>query len=76
MNKGVLLRWINISLFFSFCLQAVTSLVLFFEINTPWLEFISKFHEYNGLLMISLVIGHIFLNWGWVKINIFKKKTR
>ena len=74
MNKILALRVVNMVLFFSFVLQVITSLVIFFKIRLPDAEAVFEIHEYNGLLLILLAITHITLNWGWVKANFFKKR--
>lgn len=74
MNKAVVLRIVNIALFFSFIIQTITASVMLFRINTPYLQLISEVHEYNGIFLIIAVITHIVLNWGWIKANFFKKR--
>lgn len=74
MNKILTLRVVNMVLFFSFVLQVITSIIIFFKIRLPNMEAIFEFHEYNGLLMILLALVHITLNWGWIRANFFKKR--
>ena len=74
MNKAVVLRIVNIALFFSFIIQAITASVMLFRINTPYLQLISEVHEYNGIFLIIAVVVHIALNWGWIRTNFFKKR--
>ena len=73
MNKAGLLRVVNIILFFSFILQAITSIIILLRIKVPNAQMVFEIHEYNGLFMITVVIMHLILNWGWVKANFFKK---
>lgn len=74
MSKITLLRWVNVCLIFSFLVQAVTSSIIFFKIKLPNVTAVFELHEYNGLLMITLVTAHIILNWGWIRANFLKKK--
>lgn len=74
MNKLKLLKIINPLLLISFFLQVSTSLMMFFRIRTPYTLMVFNVHTYNGLVMISLAVLHIYLNWGWIKSNFFKTK--
>ena len=74
MNKAAALRAVNTILFFSFILQALTSIIIFLKIKTPYTHSIFEVHEYNGIFMIMLAAAHITLNWGWIKANFFKKR--
>ena len=41
------------------------------------LEFGEDLHETCGILFAVLALVHIYLNWAWIKLNIFKiKKTK
>ena len=74
MNKMLALRAVNIILFFSFILQVITSVIIFFKIRLPYRELVFEVHEYNGLFMIIVAVIHITLNWGWINANFFKKR--
>ncbi len=73
-NKAGALRIVNAVLFFSFVLQAITSIIIVLRIKTPRTQLIFEIHEYNGLFMIMMVVAHVALNWGWIKANFFKKR--
>jgi uncharacterized membrane protein len=72
MVKTTLLKVVNPLLFFVFIVQAFTGILMFLEKDT---ELCSEIHEYNGLVMIGLIIIHITLNWGWIKATFFRKAT-
>ncbi|MFA6320804.1 MAG: DUF4405 domain-containing protein [Candidatus Omnitrophota bacterium] len=74
MNKAIILRIVNIALFLSFITQAITAFIILFNINTPYPQFILEVHEYNGIFLIIAIVTHITLNWGWIKVNFFKKQ--
>ena len=74
MNKLQVLRIVNSFLFISFLLQVATSLFIFFRIRTSFSRTIFEIHEYNGLTMITLALIHLYLNWGWIRTNILKKR--
>jgi len=70
MNKMMFLKWINFILFISMATQALTGIVLFFDLfvlRARLFEFISEVHRYNGLVLVLVVLTHLYLNWGWVK---------
>ena len=74
MNKAVALRIVNTVLFFSFILQAFTSIIILLRLKTHYARLIFEVHEYNGIFMIIIAATHIILNWGWIKANFFKKR--
>jgi len=73
-NKVGVLRVLNMVLFCSFIMQVITSVIIFLRIKLPNVHLIFEIHEYNGLCLITLVLTHITLNWGWIKANFFKKR--
>jgi hypothetical protein len=73
MNKQAILRVLNPLLFISLSVQAVTGLVMFFDLKVPHLKMFYELHQYNGLLFAVLAVTHLALNWGWVKASYFKK---
>lgn len=77
MDKYKLMRIVNLILLFSFLLQCITSMIIFFRIKTPVRQMIFEIHEYNGLVMIMLAMMHVVLNWSWIKANYltYRKKT-
>ena len=74
MNKVLALRVVNTVLLFSFVLQVITGLIIFFRVRFPDTEMVFEIHEYNGLLLIAAAAMHIALNWGWIRANFFKKR--
>jgi hypothetical protein len=75
MDRARLLKFLNPGLFLSFVIQAFTGIILFFDWEIFRGLFVFRVHEYNGLLMVFLVVFHLALNWRWVWANFFKKKT-
>jgi hypothetical protein len=73
MTKQFVLRILNPFLFLSLAVQAVTGLIMFFDLKVPNLKMIFEVHGYNGLLFAALAVTHLILNWGWVKASYFKK---
>ena len=73
MNKAKLLKIVNPILFVIFAIQTLTALGMFFDLNYPNTQLLFDVHKYNGLLLIILIVFHIFLNWNWIKANVFKK---
>ena len=70
MSKTRWLRITNSLLFISLVIQAITGLILFFNLfisNTKIFESLAELHKYNGLIFTILVAIHLYLNWGWVK---------
>ena len=72
-NKQKTLKWLNVSLFVLFAIQAVTGVLAFTGLLEN-AEAAGEIHEYAGLAMIVIGGIHIWLNWGWVKLNFFKNK--
>lgn len=72
MNKNMFLKVLNPIMFISFLLQAFTAIVMVFfeEAGT---RSIHEIHEYNGMLLMVLVVMHLSLNWTWVKSVLFRK---
>jgi Domain of unknown function (DUF4405) len=76
MNKNEMLRFVNLPLSFSFLIQALTALIIFSKIKVPNKDLLFEIHEYNGLLLIALVLGHIVLNWSWIRVTFFPHGKR
>lgn len=75
MNKTAMLKITNLILFISMLLQALTGTWLIFRFFTDKPKIfmgIVKFHEYNGIALVVLVIIHLTLNWGWIKAQFLK----
>ena len=78
MNKTVFLKITNLCLFISMLAQLCTGIVLFFDLFTgkPKLfEMITQIHRYNGVTLAVLVIAHLLLNWGWIKVQFLKRSA-
>jgi len=73
MNKQKILKWLNLALFALFAVQAVTGILAFTGLLEN-AEAAGEVHEYAGLAMVLIVLAHLWLNWGWVKLNFFKKR--
>lgn len=76
MNKILQLKIVNSILFISAVIQALTGISLAFRlfISMPKIfESIAEIHEHNGFILVVLILIHLILNWGWIKIQIFKK---
>ena len=78
MNKARLLKIVNLLLFISMAAQALTGLVLFFDLfvsRAKLFEIISEVHRYNGLVVALLIITHLAMNWNWIKSQFFKRRA-
>lgn len=76
MNDAILLRWVNPVLLISVIVQAVTGVILYFDlfISSPAIfRTMAEAHKHNGLILTALIITHIYLNWSWFKAQLFKK---
>lgn len=73
MNKQKALKWLNLALFGLFLVQAVTGVLAFTGLLED-AEAAEELHEYAGLAMVLVVLLHLWLNWGWVKLNFLKKR--
>ena len=74
MNKALWLKVLNPWLFLSTLMQAVTGVMLFFSLFPRSSEIARAIHNYNGLVFIALALGHLALNWTWVKVTFFNRK--
>ncbi|HSW38740.1 MAG TPA: hypothetical protein VLL97_04540 [Acidobacteriota bacterium] len=70
MDKQKMLKILNPILFVIAFFQCVNIILL----KTGDASFMDEIHEWNGILLLALLALHIFLNWSWVKVNIFNKK--
>ena len=72
MNKQKALKWVNLALFLLLIVQLLSGAAALFGLGAGTLAL----HIYAGLAMVLFVLAHLWLNWGWVKLNFFKgKKT-
>ncbi|MDO9069674.1 MAG: hypothetical protein Q7W05_14625 [Deltaproteobacteria bacterium] len=70
MNKQKTLKWLNLALFLLLILQMLSGVAALFGLGASSLAL----HIYAGLAMFIVVLAHLWLNWGWVKLNFFKKR--
>jgi hypothetical protein len=66
MNKKILLKIINVILGILFLNQAITGI---FHDFLP--RSIFEFFHAAGFLFIITTLLHVYLNWNWVKLNLF-----
>lgn len=76
MNKGDMLRFVNLPLALSFVIQAGTALIIFSDVKVPDRHLLMGIHEYNGLLLIALATAHIIMNWSWIRATLFPAVKR
>jgi hypothetical protein len=69
MRKGTILKVINAVLGVLIVTQASSGL-LADEIGETAFDAI---HIGGGILLVACAVGHVGLNWGWVKANYFKR---
>jgi hypothetical protein len=84
MDKAKMLKVLNPVLFISILTQATS--IFLKNISGIFIKDISRqmdlkgtldiIHTYNGYIFIGLLTIHIFLNWNWIKANIFKIKKK
>lgn len=77
MDRTRLLKLVNPVLFLSLVLQAATGAALATGILSSWpkaIEPVAELHEYNGYVFVALALFHLWLNWGWVKAQFFRKQ--
>lgn len=70
--KFKLLKILNPALFLLVLIQGISVLMIKTGFAHEWLM---EFHEFNGYAILILIAAHLFLNWNWIKANIFPKKT-
>ena len=78
MNKVLALKIANIALFVSVATQIVTGAALLLGnivVRLGLFGIMFKVHKYNGFVFMALVCLHIYQNWGWVKMNILKRRN-
>jgi len=70
MNKQKTLKWLNLSLFLLLIVQLLSGVAALFGMGAGSLAL----HIYTGMAMVLVVLAHLWLNWGWVKLNFFQKR--
>jgi len=74
MSKAKMLLTVNSLLAVVVVLQAITGALVKYEVGPG--EFWPDTHIALGTTVLILVTAHLWLNWGWVRSNIFKKKAK
>jgi hypothetical protein len=64
MNQATLLKIINPFLLMSFFMQVFTGITGYFY----------TVHEYNGFVLVSLALSHLYFNRHWIINSYFKKR--
>ena len=54
------------------CIQSVTALLMMMVDSVG--ETIREFHEWNGIVLLTVAVIHVSLNWSWIKTNYFTKR--
>jgi hypothetical protein len=75
MNASKWLKIVNPLLFLAVVTQVLTGAVFILKIKTGNNRFIGELHESNGIFLAAVALGHLILNWGWVKVNFLKGKS-
>lgn len=78
LNKITFLKISIALLMLSFLIQVITVVCIMFMrdilMRMKVFHAVFEVHEYNGLILIGLVLVHLFFNWGWVKSNFLKQR--
>ncbi|MEK6795101.1 MAG: DUF4405 domain-containing protein [Spirochaetota bacterium] len=69
--KALMLRIVNLLLFFTLIVQLST--VLLFKVFTLY-QTVSEIHEIAGYVMGGLLLLHIVLNWPWIRAQLMRSK--
>ena len=70
MNKQKMLKTVNTILIIDFICLIITALL---EDVLPRNIF-SVIHPLFGFILLLCVIFHVYLNWGWIKMNLLNKR--
>jgi uncharacterized membrane-anchored protein len=70
MNKQKILKWLNLALFLLLIVQMLSGVAALFGLGSSSLAL----HIYAGLAMFVIILAHLWLNWGWVKLNFLARK--
>jgi len=77
LKKSVLLRFLNAVLFSAFLASALS--MIFYRWgprSTRGMEWVYNIHEIAGIVFFILALGHIVMNWGWIRASFFKSKAK
>ena len=73
--KAKLLKVVNPILFVLMIAQATSGLGQRYA-NQDTFIFLRQVHLHNGILLLVVLVIHLYLNWGWIKINFFKPRSK
>lgn len=73
--KGKLLKVVNPILFILIVIQIISGLGQYYARQDVFI-FLRRIHLPNGILFVIFFIIHLYLNWGWIKINFFKPRSK
>ena len=68
MDKQSILRKVNVIMAILLFLQPISGLLL---AATDW-EFFEGTHVIGGIALLCFAVIHLWLNWGWVRVNFLK----
>jgi hypothetical protein len=74
MNKAKLLKFVNPILALFFLVQVLTVAVFLFFNSILDFDIFAAIHKWAGLAFVCLAAAHIYLNWSWIKANVFPKR--
>ncbi|KPL15051.1 hypothetical protein AMJ74_02205 [candidate division WOR_3 bacterium SM1_77] len=70
-----LLRIVNPILFILMLIQAISGLGQRYA-GQDFFILLRRIHLPNGILLVIFFIIHLYLNWGWVKMNFLKPRFK
>ena len=73
--KVKLLKIVNPILFILMLIQAISGLGQRFAGQDLFI-FLRRVHLPNGILFVIFFVIHLYLNWGWVKMNFLKPRSK
>jgi len=77
MKKQSALKIINVILFLSFLLAAVSMILYRWgPADTQGTILLYALHSYSGIVFFILIIIHVLLNGIWIKNNYFKRRKQ
>lgn len=77
MKKQSALKIINVILFLSFLLTAVSMILYRWgPADTRGTMLLYTLHSYSGIVFFILIIIHLLLNGIWIKNNYFKRRKK
>lgn len=73
--KSKLLKVVNPILFILMLFQVISGLGQRYAGQDLFVLF-RRVHVPNGVLLVIFWIVHLYLNWGWIKMNFFKQRPK